>query len=164
MPGGYVYVTNSLMSRVNDDQLAAILAHEIAHITHKHGLKKFEEFQKQAWLKSLLGQKIFFYSTDLRKEMDYELQSDITGARYLKRAGYDPAIALSALNLLKDIDEENRRELERDMELEPERRKLIKKLIENHPPIDERIQKVSGQLDTINREEKVLFDEKDFVF
>ena len=39
-PGGYVFVTKGLVdSCANDNQLAAILAHEIAHITRRHSLK-----------------------------------------------------------------------------------------------------------------------------
>ncbi len=40
-PGGYVFITRGLYEKVaaSDDALAAILAHEIAHITERHALK-----------------------------------------------------------------------------------------------------------------------------
>ncbi|WP_414662470.1 M48 family metalloprotease [Horticoccus sp. 23ND18S-11] len=40
-PGGYVFITRGLYDAVagSDDALAAILAHEIAHITERHALK-----------------------------------------------------------------------------------------------------------------------------
>lgn len=39
-PGGYVFITRGLYDQAtNDDLLAAILSHEIAHITNRHALK-----------------------------------------------------------------------------------------------------------------------------
>jgi beta-barrel assembly-enhancing protease len=40
-PGGFVFITRGLYDKVadSDDALAAILAHEIAHITERHALK-----------------------------------------------------------------------------------------------------------------------------
>jgi predicted Zn-dependent protease len=40
-PGGYVFITRGLYDKVasSDDALAAVLAHEIAHITERHALK-----------------------------------------------------------------------------------------------------------------------------
>jgi predicted Zn-dependent protease len=43
-PGGYVFVTRKLLQDVeNEAQLAGVLAHEIAHITGKHALKRYGE-------------------------------------------------------------------------------------------------------------------------
>jgi predicted Zn-dependent protease len=39
-PGGYVFITRGLYDTLDgDDALAAVLAHEINHITHRHALK-----------------------------------------------------------------------------------------------------------------------------
>ena len=39
-PGGYVFITKGLYDALpNDEQLAAVLAHEISHITKRHALK-----------------------------------------------------------------------------------------------------------------------------
>lgn len=39
-PGGYVFITRGLYAiTANDDQLAGVLAHEIAHVTKRHALK-----------------------------------------------------------------------------------------------------------------------------
>jgi predicted Zn-dependent protease len=41
LPGGYVYVTRGMLTHVNtESELAAILGHEVAHVTEKHGLRK----------------------------------------------------------------------------------------------------------------------------
>jgi hypothetical protein len=43
-PGGYVFVTLGLLRGVeNEAQLAGVLAHEIAHVTSKHALKRYND-------------------------------------------------------------------------------------------------------------------------
>lgn len=42
-PGGYVVVTTGLLKKItNEAQLAGVLSHEIAHIVHKHSLKRYQ--------------------------------------------------------------------------------------------------------------------------
>src|SRR5690606_3960446 len=38
-PGGYVFVTKGLVDRVDEAELAGILAHEISHVTGRHHLQ-----------------------------------------------------------------------------------------------------------------------------
>src|SRR5690606_21401185 len=46
LPGGYLYVTRGLLALANDSaEVAAVLAHEMAHVTANHGL---ERQQKEA--------------------------------------------------------------------------------------------------------------------
>jgi len=41
IPGGYIYVTSDLFDYIqSDDELAGVLAHEIAHLIHNHALKQ----------------------------------------------------------------------------------------------------------------------------
>ncbi len=43
-PGGYVVVTTGLLKKIsNEAQLAGVLSHEIAHVVHKHSLKRYKE-------------------------------------------------------------------------------------------------------------------------
>jgi beta-barrel assembly-enhancing protease len=42
-PGGYVYITRGLLTSLRDEaELASVLGHEVAHVAHKHGLKKYK--------------------------------------------------------------------------------------------------------------------------
>lgn len=42
-PGGYVFVTTGLLKKMtNEAQLAGVLSHEIAHVTHRHALKAYK--------------------------------------------------------------------------------------------------------------------------
>lgn len=41
LPGGFVYVTRGLLGWLNsEDELAAVLAHEVAHVSERHGLAR----------------------------------------------------------------------------------------------------------------------------
>ncbi len=54
-PGGMVFITRGMVQRVkNEDELAAVLAHEVAHVNHKDGLAAI---QKSRWVEvvSILG-------------------------------------------------------------------------------------------------------------
>lgn len=43
-PGGYVFITRGLYNTAtNDDELAGVLGHEIAHVTERHALKIIEK-------------------------------------------------------------------------------------------------------------------------
>lgn len=43
-PGGYIVVTTGLMKKMtNEAQLAGVLAHEIAHIVHRHSIKRYQK-------------------------------------------------------------------------------------------------------------------------
>lgn len=42
-PGGYVAISTGLLKKLtNEAQLAGVLGHEIAHVVHKHSLKKYQ--------------------------------------------------------------------------------------------------------------------------
>jgi predicted Zn-dependent protease len=54
-PGGYVFITRALYElAANDEVLAGILGHEIAHITRRHALKIVERNEASSGMKSQL--------------------------------------------------------------------------------------------------------------
>jgi predicted Zn-dependent protease len=114
-PGGYVFVSIGLLRVLeNEAQLAGVLGHEIAHITHKHALKTLERNKKVAGFGaltvSMLGQSpdvfdkviehageiIFTYGLD--KNLEYE--ADKMGAEYTERLGYHSGGLKSFLDIL----------------------------------------------------------------
>ncbi|MDR0787403.1 MAG: M48 family metalloprotease [Gemmatimonadota bacterium] len=47
IPGGHVYVNRGLIERSrNVSELAGVLAHEIAHVTHRHGVEQWTRAQR----------------------------------------------------------------------------------------------------------------------
>lgn len=114
-PGGYVFVSVGLLRALeNEAQLAGVLGHEIAHITHRHALQTLERSKKVAGFGaltvSLLGQSpdvfdkvieqageiIFTYGLD--KNLEYE--ADKMGTEYSKRLGYNSSGLKSFLDIL----------------------------------------------------------------
>ena len=48
LPGGFVYVNTALLDFVHsDDELAAVVAHEIAHVAHHHAMQSLKVQQRQ---------------------------------------------------------------------------------------------------------------------
>ncbi|VEJ44461.1 Uncharacterized metalloprotease yggG [Bartonella vinsonii] len=100
LPGGFIYITRGMLALANDSsEVAAILAHEIAHITAKHGILRL---QKAAELKRANHTSPRLFSHAEKKSpiehkqqiaqfsRNQELQADSLALDMLKQAGYDP--------------------------------------------------------------------------
>lgn len=113
LPGGYLYVTRGLLALANDtSEVAAVLAHEMAHVSANHGIKRSEKIESvkladrvvldvvsnaRAGKIALAANKI-----NLAKfSQNQELQSDALGIRMLGRAGYDPYAAARFLESMQ---------------------------------------------------------------
>ncbi len=158
LPGGYVYINSGVLERVdNDDELAAVIAHEVAHIVARHSIKKLQAIVGYSILRVLVaaapdagntGNAADYAFTEilLGYGRDDELLADQLGARYLKLAGYNPRAMVS---FLEKLQEDNRRK-----PLRP------KSYFKTHPYVPDRIRVVkqeSGEMldfsDYINIEE-----------
>ena len=111
-PGGYVYVTRGLLALAdNEAQLAAVLAHEIGHITARHHAQR----HGQTLLANIglgvagalggraaadLGQ---FAAVGLLRSFsrENERESDSLSVRYMTRAGFDPGAMAEFLRKLR---------------------------------------------------------------
>lgn len=102
-PDGYVFITLGLYQlAADDDQLAGILGHEIAHVTRKHALNMVRRDELFSGGKSLLSR----YSADYREadakvqEVDAQLQQFDAGvdkiATALIEKGFDQPTEYSA--------------------------------------------------------------------
>jgi len=102
IPGGYIYVTYDLFDYIqSDDELASILAHEIAHVIHNHALKQTRDNTKFALLTILavlltrepdvgiLG-KLTTITLLNQYGREYEEEADLTAINLLIKAGYNP--------------------------------------------------------------------------
>ena len=146
--GGYVYISRGILPYFqNEADLAAVLGHEIGHISAEH-LKKqqhkgmlsglasaataiFTGVPALADLTNMAGQAIISgYGRDA------ELEADRLGARYLAKAGYDPEAMIHVISTLKDQDtfERERARLENR---EPH---IYHGVFASHPDNDTRLQ------------------------
>ncbi len=112
MPGGHIFVYKGLADKVNRDELAFVLAHEIGHVSARHSLKKLgatlgfsvltatllrspDQVQAKQMADQLYGLVALGYS---RKD---ELQADDLAFQYTKSSGYNPKAALTLFEKLK---------------------------------------------------------------
>ncbi len=95
IPGGYIYVTYDLFDYIqSDDELAGILAHEIAHVIHNHALKQTRDNTKFTLL-TILG-------VLLTGEPDVAILGKLTTVTFLNQYSreYEEEADLTALDLL----------------------------------------------------------------
>ena len=58
-PGGYVMVTTGVLKLIeNEAQLADVLAHEIAHVTHRHAITAYQDTKKTVCTSVLVAKRI----------------------------------------------------------------------------------------------------------
>ena len=101
-PGGFVYVTTGLMRTAeNRAQLASVMAHEIAHINERHGVKGLKQAVAAQGIAgaagvetSQLAQIAYQLTLDLPQSRSFEYEADRTGLEILKQSGY-PAEAFA---------------------------------------------------------------------
>jgi len=150
-PGGYIYVNSGVLHVVDsDDELAAVLAHEIAHAANGHGIDQLErniglrlgvsvvlrlmfgrDSGRRTWeLVSELGLGLVMQGYSRENEHD----ADLTGVQIMREAGYDPYAMVRLLKRLQDMESN-----------EPSRLQI---LFSTHPPIRERISKVEEYIKT----------------
>lgn len=167
IPDGYIFVTDGMLKTLkSDEQLATILAHEIAHVTHKHMLDTYKQKRGNKILQALSGKEIVTIATKIGDNKAKELQADQTALCYLYRAGYDPAVFIDVLALTKQIekeDEEKFKTIERDRDKKSDKTQKFN-IISYHPYIENRIVNASSYLLTLKKTEKVQYNPDDFSF
>src|SRR3972149_4360146 len=97
LPGGYIYITRGLLAYLNSEaELAAVLGHEIGHVTARHAVRQYTAAQL-ANIGATLGavfipgmnaagnQLVQLFGTALLRGYgrEHELEADQLGAEYL---------------------------------------------------------------------------------
>ncbi|WP_149746722.1 M48 family metalloprotease [Rhizobium sp. RU35A] len=110
LPGGYLYVTRGLLALANDaSEVAAVLSHEMAHVTANHGIERQKREEAEVIASRVVAEVL---SSDLAGKQalargklrlaafsrQQELQADVIGVRMLGEAGYDPFAAARFLD------------------------------------------------------------------
>ena len=111
MPGGKIAFNRGLLYELNSEaELAAVMGHEIVHAAARHGAKSMERgiFMQGAMIAVGIGTQNTDYAnlavgaSQLGAQLigskygrDAESESDLYGMQYMKKAGYDPAAAVT---------------------------------------------------------------------
>jgi len=113
LPGGFLYVTRGLLALANDSaELAAVLAHEMAHVTANHGIQRQQKEAEEVLASQVVNDvlrgdpaaRVALVRGKLRLAQfsrNQELEADAIGIRAIARAGYDP---FAAARFLQSMD------------------------------------------------------------
>lgn len=141
-PGGIIFVSSALLKAMNDEaELACVLAHEVAHVGHKHALqsikraKFFEGVGKistvnmkgedgKKFRNMIGGLQETLFDKGLDQGMEYE--ADESGMEIAYRTGYNPKGLVRVLRMLKEKEETAKKK---------------GSWFSTHPPLSERISK-----------------------
>lgn len=115
IPGGWVYVTEGMMRFVrSDDELAAVLAHELTHINHRHyyiqaarsrGMTPFLVLAAALSVLArspapLMGVGAGTTGAMSSYQRDLEKDADLNGISYLTKTSYSPVAMLTLMEHL----------------------------------------------------------------
>jgi predicted Zn-dependent protease len=116
LPGGFIYVTRGIMATfMSEAELAAVLGHEIGHVTARHSVSQISQQQLLGGLAGL-GAAVFDLGSlaqgvigtglgllFLQYSRDDEREADDLGLRYMVREGFDPAEMLDVFATLQRV-------------------------------------------------------------
>jgi predicted Zn-dependent protease len=120
LPGGKIFVTAGLMSRMtNEQQLAAVLGHEIVHVAAQHGVKGMQNGVGLAVLVELAAaaagadkaaaakaaSQVAASMISMKYSRGNEYESDKFGMKYMTKAGYNPWGMVELLTILLNLSE-----------------------------------------------------------
>ena len=156
LPGGYIYITRGILAYLNSEaELAAVLGHEIGHVTARHSVQQLSASTAAGVGATLLG----VFVPALRNQIgdtainllgnvllsgygrEHELEADRLGADYLYRTGYDPQAMIKVIGVLKN-QELFDAEIARSEGRAP---RSYHGVFASHPDADQRLQEVVGE-------------------
>jgi len=157
LPGGFFYVNSGLILAADDEsELAAVMAHEIAHVAARHGTKQ----ASKAELINFASIPLIFMGGvggfALRQAAGFliplqflqfsrgdEAEADYLGLQYLYKTGYDPGAAVSFFEKLQAK--------------ESAKPGSVSKMFSTHPPTGDRIEMTKKNI------EQILPDKEQYV-
>jgi predicted Zn-dependent protease len=141
LPGGFLYVNSGLLLAADkEDQLAGVMAHEIAHVAARHWASQvtrstllqyatlpliFIPLSYPVYLGVSQALNFGVPLTFLKFSRSAEAEADFLGLQYMYKAGYDPD---SYVTFFGKVIEEERRSPG-----------SVPKVFQDHPPTPERI-------------------------
>jgi predicted Zn-dependent protease len=151
LPGGYFYVNSGLILACDsEDELAGVMAHEIAHVAAHHAARQMTKlnymqigsiplmiFTQGTWV----GYGIYEAAqlavplTFLQFSREYESEADYLGIQYAYKAGYDPQ---GMVSIFEKLDA-----------LEKHKPGALSKAFSDHPATPDRIAAVETEIATI---------------
>ena len=156
LPGGYIYITRGILPYLDSEaELAAVLGHEIGHVTARHAVKQYTA----ATAAGIGVQIASIFVPEINTQAGYnlvnvtgsallsgygrehELEADRLGSAYLAKTGYDPHAMMDVLSILKEQEQFDIAQAK----LEHREPRGYHGLFASHPDSDTRLQQVVGE-------------------
>ncbi len=144
LPGGFLYVNRGLLEAAeNEAEVAGVIAHEIAHVTARHGVEQASKGELINYLSIPLifmggiggyairqGLGLAVPLTFLKFSRGAEKEADRLGAQYMWASGYDPTALITFFEKLQAKDKK--------------KPGTLSKLFSTHPMTGDRITEVQS--------------------
>lgn len=154
LPGGKVGINTGLLRvATTQDQLAAVLAHEVAHVTHRHAGERVSQQQLAqagvALAGAYAGRNASAQEVDLLMaamgagvqvgvllpfSRAHESEADVAGQQLMARAGFDPAAAASLWQAMREASSSQGR---------------APKILSTHPDPGQRIEALQAKVNDL---------------
>ena len=149
-PGAYIYINRGLLTYMNSEaQLAAVLAHEIAHVTEDHAASQKRAQTGSNIVAGLMT--ILTRSSEVGRASalwgaatvrgygrDMELDADRVGAEIMQASGYKPQAMIEMIALLKDHERFSKKQARES----GQKVQTYHGLFASHPRNDQRLREI----------------------
>ncbi|MGA2965059.1 MAG: M48 family metalloprotease [Terriglobales bacterium] len=149
LPGGFFYVNSGLVLAADEEaELAGVMAHEIAHVCARHGMRQMTRANwanigsiPLIFIGGGLGYGIYEAAglglplTFMKFQRNFEAEADYLGLQYMYKTGYDPQAFIAFF--------------EKMQAKEKKKPGTISKAFASHPQTPERIEKSQLEIATI---------------
>ena len=156
LPGGFIYVTRGILAYLNSEaELAAVLGHEIGHVTARHSVRQLSAQQgaqigltiASIFIPGLRNQSAGNITNIAANALlsgygrEHELEADRLGAEYLARTGYPVDAMIKVIGVLKG-QETFDAQLAKEENRPP---RMYHGLFASHPENDTRLKEVVAE-------------------
>jgi hypothetical protein len=149
LPGGFFYVNSGLILAADEEaELAGVMAHEIAHVAARHGMRQMTRMNwaqigtiPLIFVGGGLGYGIYEASglalplTFMKFQRNFEAEADYLGLQYMYKTGYDPQAFISFF--------------EKIQAKEKKKPGTLAKAFASHPQTPDRIEESQKEIATI---------------
>ena len=161
LPGGYIFIYRGLMAYLSsEEELAAVLGHELGHVTARHSVQQISQSQLFDILTTIVGgvggqsNSTAYNITNLAKGAflagygrKLELQADELGAEYMALDGYSTEGMLKTLSVLKDQEVYSKEVSKRRGQTQ-----TYHGVFASHPKNDKRFQEVISRAEVLKED------------
>ncbi len=158
IPGGYIYFYTGLFRALtSDDQIAAVLAHEIGHCSAKHTVKRFQATLGYSWIGQILGEVLSTKAPGIAPVINMgansiaqlamsaysrhdEYEADRLGIKYLYLAGFQLDAMIKAFDILQENSKGD----------------YVPLILRTHPYIKDRIEAIKKEIEEIKQKHSLL--------